>query len=496
MTAAVQPTLDQLMVDLARIHPNPDNVRHDLGDLDDLVDSIRSVGVIEPVILCEHPDIAGEWLTLAGHRRCAAGRLAGLDQVPAVVKDRPDDVTMIEVMLAENTHREGLDPIDEATALARIQASGKYSRLDQIAQRVHRSKEWVAGRLALLQLPESSWDDIRSGTVTLADAAAVASVKVGPEAKDVLLRHAANGNRRAIAEAIEEQRRIERDRELEREYGPLILPLEWHHVKAEHPWGVVELGDEPGQLNIPPGLHRSCDGHVAVRTPGGDARAWCTTPRSHSADFPADLDWPAVPTKAKPLAELGLSWMAREGHREHCPHHRVLDFPWATVEVCTDPTIHTNPARKGHVSDEELADARRADRGDQRPPTVAGRPRWDLDDAARTILQTRLTEALAGVPDEVLQVLHRLILDGTTHDNLFDAILDALCWDLREISAAPSDLEEWDVHTAAGIRWAFQATVDAGSAPETLEQIRTRLDVLTRGDDQDPDAVELEDGAP
>lgn len=476
----VQPTLDELQLPVAKIHPNPGNVRSELGDLTELADSIRSIGVVEPVLVHPHPELEGEWMLIAGHRRHAAAQIAGRETVPAVVRDTPDEVTLAEIMLAENTHRSGLDPIDEAQALLRLKTSGKYRSVKEIAGRVHRSEVWVAERLRLLTLPESTWPSIREGQVTIGDALEVAKINTGPEAKETLLRHAANGNRRALQAAVEEQRQIERRRELEREYGPLLHGSDRGRVLVKHPWGAVQLGSGVGQLNVPVAMHRgSCEGHVAFELWNGRAEAWCTRPLDHAADFPASVEWPHYPSKAKPLSELVLGWAGQEAHAAVCEHHRELEFPWKTVAVCVDPTIHTNEKRKGYLPVAAMIEKHRGQGA--AAPSV---PRWEVDAATRGLLRARLVEQLEQLDPVVVQVLAQgndFAADADVTEPVDVFVESTAAW-LCNADWLPHHLDETDARFADGLLWALQACIDAGNPPPNLDEIRTRLDVLTKGD--------------
>lgn len=492
-----QPTLDVRDLPIDDVLPNEANIRSDLGDLGDLVDSIRSIGVLEPCIV--HPNDTGTWTLIAGHRRRAAAVDAGLEQLPCVVRSEPDEVTLAEMMLAENTHRAALDPIDEAQALLRIKASGKYKRLDDIAQRVHRSKEWVAGRLKLLTLPEDVWPAVRTGTLGVTDAVAIAGLDVDDDAKATLAGRdpgvRANEIRRCAAEAAG----AERLAELEAEYGPLRPIGQLHQIRQDHPWGVVRLGDGPGELNVPVGLHRHCDGHLALRTnvtgPDVTASAWCTRPLEHltAGDFTGPAAKTKVPAKAQPVAGFEWGWEQKSAHIDHCPRHQVLDLPWDQVAVCTDPTLHTNETRKGYLAPNAMVDAARAARGPRRPgDPLADDPQWQPSEDARRLLTERIADNLevyrAAVGDPA--VLDMVCIDWCPPDLLADHIVDVVDGWLSAVARAPGDWTPIDPTSGrandqpsiAALEFAFQACIDVGDPPPTLDQIRTRIDVITRGE--------------
>src|SRR5690606_28171759 len=146
---------------------NPDNPRADLGDLSELADSIRAVGILQPVTVL--PSANGDTCKLvSGHRRVAAARLAGLTEVPAVVR-RLDDDDVLPVALIENLHPQDLTATDEAAAYARLRDEEGWS-VQRIAEAVHRSDALVYQKLRLLDLPAEVQEKIRSGEVAWTDA--------------------------------------------------------------------------------------------------------------------------------------------------------------------------------------------------------------------------------------------------------------------------------------------------------------------------------------
>ncbi len=135
-------------VPIARIRPNPRQPRQHFDDaaIEDLARSIRSRGVLQPVIVRREPD--GSYTLVAGERRLRAADRAGLEQVPAVLSD--DD--LLEVALEENVQREDLSPLEEAEALAALAAERNLSHAE-LAEIIHKSRPYVSNTLALTRLP-------------------------------------------------------------------------------------------------------------------------------------------------------------------------------------------------------------------------------------------------------------------------------------------------------------------------------------------------------
>ncbi len=167
-------------LDLALLVAHPDNPRESLGDLTDLAVSIRAHGLLAPVVVVPG-DVRQDgdrdvrtYLLLAGHRRVAAARLAGLDSVPAIVRDDLDEAGQTEVMLVENVQRADLTPMEQAKGLQRLADLGLTQR--QIAERTGIAQGTVSKRLALLNLPSSVAKAVDSGGISVKDAEALAAL--------------------------------------------------------------------------------------------------------------------------------------------------------------------------------------------------------------------------------------------------------------------------------------------------------------------------------
>lgn len=143
-----QAGLEEVLV--AAIHPNPYQPRAHFDEeaLSALADSIREVGVLQPVLV--RP--AGEGYELiAGERRWRAARRVGLQTIPALVRDT-DDASALEHALVENVHRADLNPLEEAAAYQQLIEDFRLTH-EEVAERVGRSRSTVSNTLRLLQLP-------------------------------------------------------------------------------------------------------------------------------------------------------------------------------------------------------------------------------------------------------------------------------------------------------------------------------------------------------
>ena len=138
------------VVQLDSIRPNPQQPRtqFDDGELSSLAASIRSVGVLQPVVLHQDGD---EYVLVAGERRCRAARLAGLTEIPAIIREGDDESSLTEALI-ENVQRAELTPLEEAAAYDQLLT--KYGMTHEaIGEAVGKSRSAVTNTLRLLQLP-------------------------------------------------------------------------------------------------------------------------------------------------------------------------------------------------------------------------------------------------------------------------------------------------------------------------------------------------------
>jgi ParB family chromosome partitioning protein len=143
--------------------------RHFAADeLEELAESIRSQGIIQPLIV--RTDDAGYEL-VAGERRLRAATLAGLDRVPVLVKD-VSDAEMLEISIVENIQRENLNPMEEAEAYHRLITEFDLTQ-DKAAERVGKSRSAVANLLRLRQLPDPIKESIMEGALSMGHARAL-----------------------------------------------------------------------------------------------------------------------------------------------------------------------------------------------------------------------------------------------------------------------------------------------------------------------------------
>jgi ParB family chromosome partitioning protein len=147
------------------LHPNPQQPRHrfDERTLEELAESIRRHGVLQPLLVSE--DGPERYLLMTGERRWRAARLAGLATVPAVIRERLADGEQLEVALVENLQRQDLTPLEEARAFDDLRTSLGLSQAE-IAERVAMDRSTVANSLRLLKLPPEVQELVERGDLS------------------------------------------------------------------------------------------------------------------------------------------------------------------------------------------------------------------------------------------------------------------------------------------------------------------------------------------
>ncbi len=152
-----------LLVPIERVLPNPHQprTRFGHGEIEDLVASVKTHGILQPLVVTERKD--GTYELIAGERRLRAARLAGLTAVPVTLRDA-EEREKLELALVENIQRQDLNPIEEASAYRRLVEEYGLTQ-DQVAARVGKSRSVIANTLRLLELPAEIRQAVTDGAL-------------------------------------------------------------------------------------------------------------------------------------------------------------------------------------------------------------------------------------------------------------------------------------------------------------------------------------------
>ena len=173
---AVLPT-GVLSVPIESLKPNPDQPRKVFTkeDHDELTQSIRDKGILQPILVRQQPGEDGVWQIIAGERRWRAAQAARLTQAPIIVREM-DDLEVLEVAIIENVQRADLNPLEEASAYAVLME--RFGRTqDAVAGIVGKSRSHVANTLRLTQLTPGAREHVMAGRLSAGHARALLTAK-------------------------------------------------------------------------------------------------------------------------------------------------------------------------------------------------------------------------------------------------------------------------------------------------------------------------------
>ena len=180
--------LRELPVELVRPNPNQPRTRFDAESLDSLASSIEASGVVQPLLVRPLPD--GSYELVAGERRWRAAQQAGIEKVPAVVRDQ-EEAERLQAALIENMVREDLNPVEEAKACDALVRELGLTK-EELARRVGRSRPAVSNLIRLLELPDEALALLEAGDLSEGHGKALLAVP-GNDVRRRLARDAARG---------------------------------------------------------------------------------------------------------------------------------------------------------------------------------------------------------------------------------------------------------------------------------------------------------------
>jgi len=158
-------------VPIDSVEPNPHQPRErfDEASVDELADSIRNKGLLQPINVRRW---GSGYQLIAGERRLRASRIAGLEHIPALVVDVSSDEEMMELSLIENIQRENLNPIEEARAYRSL-VEECFLTQEEVADRVSKNRSTITNTLRLLSLPDVVRDALEAGDISMGHARAL-----------------------------------------------------------------------------------------------------------------------------------------------------------------------------------------------------------------------------------------------------------------------------------------------------------------------------------
>ncbi|MEN9921149.1 MAG: chromosome partitioning protein ParB, chromosome partitioning protein ParB family [Candidatus Parcubacteria bacterium] len=183
-------------IEVDKIKPNPFQTRSefDQAKLQDLADSIKMYGILQPLVVTrkevikEDGGLATEYELIAGERRLRASKLAGLREVPAIIRAKEDDdKAKLELAIIENLQREDISPVDKARAFKQLAEKFNMTH-GEIAKKVGKSREYVSNSIRILGLPEEMLTAMAQGKITEGHSRPLLMLVDRPEEQHVLFR--------------------------------------------------------------------------------------------------------------------------------------------------------------------------------------------------------------------------------------------------------------------------------------------------------------------
>lgn len=191
-------------LNINEIEPNRNQPRKDFDEeaLGSLAESIGQHGLIQPIIV--RPTIGGGYTIIAGERRWRACRMAGLTEIPVVIKDT-DEQNLMEMALVENLQREDLNPVEEALGYKSLMDNFGLTQ-EEVAAKMAKSRSGVANALRLLNLNADELEALRSGKITAGHARALLSAE-NSEIRAKMFESALNGENVRVLEKMAKEKK-------------------------------------------------------------------------------------------------------------------------------------------------------------------------------------------------------------------------------------------------------------------------------------------------
>jgi ParB family chromosome partitioning protein len=188
-----------------RIHPNPDQPRRIFKpkEMEDLASSIREKGIIQPLLVRPDPKRGGHFQIVAGERRWRAAQMAQVHEAPIIVRDL-DDAEVLEIAIIENVQRTDLNPIEEAQGYRQLTDKFGHSQA-LLADRIGKSRSYIANALRLLALPDEVQTHLADGRLTIGHARAIITAHNPSElAREVIAKGLSVRQTEALAKQIQQ----------------------------------------------------------------------------------------------------------------------------------------------------------------------------------------------------------------------------------------------------------------------------------------------------
>jgi ParB family chromosome partitioning protein len=246
-------------IEIEKVHPNPYQPRREFDEakLKDLAESIRMYGILQPLVVTrkevyhETGGMTVEYELISGERRLRASKIAGLTQVPTLIRNGEEDAQLkLEMAIIENLQREDLNAVDRARSFERL-AKEFGLKQSQIADKVGKSREYVSNSMRILSLPDDMITALQEGKISEGHTRPLLMLVDRPEEQMVLFKEIM-AKKLTVREAESLSRRVatEKIRNKEKYLDPVIMEMERNFTESLGTRVRIEKGKEGGKVTI------------------------------------------------------------------------------------------------------------------------------------------------------------------------------------------------------------------------------------------------------
>ena len=300
-------------IETGKIRPNPFQPRTEFDEvkLKDLSSSIRQYGILQPLVVTRHEDehqdgIATYYELIAGERRLRAAKLAGLSQVPVIIRTKEEENQVrLELAIIENLQREDLNAIDRARAFDRLAKEFKLANTE-IAEKVGKSREYVSNSIRLLALPEEMQMAVMTGSIYEGHARALLMLADRPEEQKALFRDVLV-RKLSVRDVEKLAREIAVERARKREVPQEVLELERAFAQSLGTKVEIKQAERGGKLIIDFFSREDLEGILAHLSGSAMSESGMSAPRPHDPLAVPDASTRFTEDTASDTADDGFS---------------------------------------------------------------------------------------------------------------------------------------------------------------------------------------------
>lgn len=222
------PKRGRFIVSIDRLLEDPDNERKTFSNMDDMIESVRRHGIIEPITVTPDGD---NYRILTGHRRFRAAKTVGLPEIEVLVRESEDHITRRFKSLISNIQRENIGAVELAEILRALLDSGAVATQRELARQVGKSEQWMSGMLRILELPARVQEELRNPIEGFGYEMAQRIAQVGDSRlqEELVIAAKAGESTRSIRHRIDSHRAEQGSSQPKRQRTAMVIQLTHKH---------------------------------------------------------------------------------------------------------------------------------------------------------------------------------------------------------------------------------------------------------------------------